>query len=51
MDDKLFKWMKYCSIGWRNVKLDVYIHYNLEPKVFGVFGVFNETKDLHNTTA
>jgi hypothetical protein len=39
MDDKLFKRMKYCSIGWRVVKLDEYTHYNLEPTVFEVFGI------------
>jgi hypothetical protein len=39
MDDKLFKWMKYCSNGWRIVELDEFIDYNLEPTVFGVFGV------------
>jgi hypothetical protein len=44
MDDKLFKWMKYYSIGWRIVKMDEYIHYNLEPTVFGVFGILTIIK-------
>jgi hypothetical protein len=32
MDEILFKWMKI-------VKLDEFIHYNLAPTVFGVFGI------------
>jgi hypothetical protein len=42
MDEILFNWMKKCQ-------MDEYTHYNLEPTVFGVFGVLKILGSKTNT--